>query len=489
MTVSKEMKVLYVSAEVAPFAKVGGLADVAGSLPLSLIEMGHDVRVILPAYQMILDDPRWNVETVIEDFQVQMNPHWTKRASLLKIDYQGLPVYLIKTDEWFTESVESESVYYPGGVQHAFFSKALFVAMEDLGWIPDVLHCNDWHTGFIPVLLREQASEVWKETASVFTIHNLAYQGEFGTEALDWVGLPHWLFNYAQVEAWGRVNFLKSGCSFADGVTTVSPNYAKEIQTKEFGCNLEGLMQHLAHFDRLDGILNGLDTAFWDPATDKTLTANFSAKDLSGKAFNRQALLTQLDMKPIEGAPLFGMVSRLSHQKGFDLVLEAAPELFKLPIQLVVQGLGDPALVSAFQRLEAEYPNNFRLVNRFDAEMANQIYGGSDAFLMPSAFEPCGLGQLIAMRYGTVPVVRATGGLKDTVFEGKNGFVFEGKSSAELVLAVKRAAETFKDSGRWSKLQSKGASTDFGWTASSKRYQKVYQKALSVRRESVTTQS
>ena len=472
------MRVLYVSAEVAPFAKVGGLADVAGSLPLALRNLGHDARIILPAYKMILDDPRWVVETVIEDFSVQMNRSWTKKASLLKIDHRGTPVYLIKTDEWFTESVESDSVYYPGGIQHAFFSKALFVAMEQLGWIPDVIHCNDWHTGFIPVLLTEQAGRVWQQTASTFTIHNLAYQGEFGTEALDWVGLPYWLFNYAQVEAWGRVNFLKSGCAFADSVTTVSPTYAKEIQTREFGCNLEGLMQHLAHFDRLDGILNGLDTVTWNPASDPALVAPFTADDFDGKEFTKQALLTQLGLKPMKGAPLVGMVSRLSHQKGFDLVLEAAPELFKLPIQLVIQGLGDPALVRAFQALEMEYPDNFRLINRFDAELANRIYGGSDAFLMPSAFEPCGLGQMIAMRYGSVPIVRSTGGLKDTVIEGKNGFVFEGQSSLELIEAVKRACIAFDNSVKWEPLRDRGAKTDFGWDESSKEYVEVYKKAL-----------
>jgi starch synthase len=475
------MRVLFISAEVAPFAKVGGLADVASGLPKALVAEGHDCRVIMPAYQMIESDPQWKVERVIEDFEVELNPNWVKKAYLSKVEYEGVVNYLIGTDEWYDKAVDSGSLYQPGGELHQFFSAAVFRAMELLGWIPDVLHANDWHTGFVPVLLKERAGKEWSKTASIFTIHNLAYQGEFGLEALDWLGLPHWLYNYEQVEAWGRVNFLKAGMVFADRVNTVSPTYAEQIQTKEYGCALEGFLQHLNSNGKLSGILNGLDMDTWNPETDKDLARGFDFKTLQGKAECKADLLSAVGMKPIDGAPLFGMVSRLSSQKGFDLVLAAAPKLFELPIQLVIQGLGDPHLVEGFRALERAYPNNFRLMNVFDAPLAQKVYGGSDAFLMPSAFEPCGLGQLIAMRYGTVPVVRATGGLKDTVHEGDNGFVFNSKSTDELIDAVGRAAATYKSSEKWTQLVKSGMTTDWSWKQSAQRYTQLYKEALGAR--------
>lgn len=479
---SKPMKVLFISAEVAPFAKVGGLADVAAGLPKALVKAGNDCRVIMPAYQMILDDPRWKVERVIEDFRVRMNDHTVRKAYLSKIEHDGVINYLIGTDDWFIHSVDSGSLYQPGGELHQFFAAAVFEAMQLLGWIPDVLHANDWHTGFVPVLLKEKAGAVWKNTASVFTIHNLAYQGEFGLEALDWLGLSHWLYNYEQVEAWGRVNFLKAGMAFADRVNTVSPTYAEQIQTAEYGCGLEGLTRFLYENGRLSGILNGIDTDVWNPATDPVLSAHFDAKNLKGKATNRAELLSRVGLQPIEGVPVFGMVSRLSSQKGFDLVLNAARELFEMPIQLVVQGLGDEHLVSGFKELEAAYPNHFRLMNVFDADLAQLIYAGSDGFLMPSSFEPCGLGQLIAMRYGTVPVVRATGGLKDTVIDTVNGFSFEPRSTEELIQSVNRAVLTFKQPKKWVKLVQNGMTVDWGWEQSANTYMDLYRQALVARK-------
>jgi starch synthase len=476
------MRVLFISAEVAPFAKVGGLADVASGLPKALVAEGHDCRVIMPAYQMVESSPLWKVERVIEDFEVTLNSEWTKKAYLSKVEHDGVINYLIGTDEWFDKAVDSNTLYQPGGEMHQFFSAAIFRAMELLGWIPDVLHANDWHTGFVPVLLKERAGKEWAKTASVFTIHNLAYQGEFGLEALDWLDLPHWLYNYEQVEAWGRVNFLKAGMVFADRVNTVSPTYADQIQTKEYGCSLEGFLQHLQSNGKLSGILNGLDMDTWNPKTDADLVAGFDQQDWSNKSLCKDSLLTEVGMAPIQGAPLFGMVSRLSSQKGFDLVLAAAPKLFELPIQLVIQGLGDPHLVEGFRALEAKYPRNFRLMNVFDASLAQKVYGGSDAFLMPSAFEPCGLGQLIAMRYGTVPVVRATGGLRDTVSEGENGFTFDARSTDELIQAVTRARKAYVDTETWNRLVKAGMSADWSWQPSAKKYTALYQEALAARR-------
>ncbi len=471
------MKVLYVSAEVAPFAKVGGLADVAAGLPKAIKALGQDCRVILPYYQMIADNPRWKTHTIVESFEVHMNPVWTKSASLHQLDFEGMTYYFIQTDEWFTEAKDSGSMYQPGGEVHAFFVAATLRAMELIKWIPDVVHANDWHTGFLPVLLKEKAGPIWDKTASVYSIHNMAYQGEFGTEVLDWLDLSHDLYNYEQVEAWGRVNFMKAGMSFADVVNTVSPTYAREIQTGEYGCGLDGLNRFLSENDRLFGVLNGLDYDVWNPKTDPRITANFSSKQLDGKRSCREALMELVGFTPMSGAPLVGMISRISTQKGFDLVVNAAEELFKLPIQMVVQGLGDPHIIDGLKALEQKYPNQFRFLNAFDEELAQKIYSGCDSFLMPSSFEPCGLGQLIAMRYGTLPIVRATGGLRDTVQEGQNGFVFENRNRQEFIDVVTRAHQAF-GTPNWDLMVSNAMNANFDWTASAKQYVELYEKAV-----------
>jgi starch synthase len=353
--------------------------------------------------------------------------------------------------------------------------------MEALEWIPDVIHVNDWHTGFLPVLMRQKSPERWRETATVFTIHNLAYQGEFGTEVLDALDLPHSLFNHEGVEAWGRVNFLKAGCAFADMVNTVSPTYAEEIQTPRFGCTLDGLMRWLHDQDRLAGILNGIDTEVFNPETDPHLPHRYSATSAIGKAANRRLLLSELGLPTIEGAPLFGVVSRISSQKGLDLIMQAAEALFDLPIQLVIQGLGDPAIGAGLREVQRRFPEHFRFIERFDADLAQRIYGGCDGFLMPSAFEPCGLGQMIAMRYGTVPVVRETGGLKDTVFEGVNGFTFEQQDPLALVAAVARAVNAYRDCDRWREIMLLGLHSDFSWAASAVQYVDLYRRAVASR--------
>jgi starch synthase len=471
------MKILIVSVEVSPFAKVGGLADVAGALPKALRALGHDARVVMPLYRMIEEDPRWNLVTGLDPFEVQMNPHWKKTATFKQTEFDGVPIGFIGTDEWFTESVNSETVYQPGGMQHLFFSTAVLKAMEALDWIPDVVHCNDWHTGFLPVIMRERASGVWDDVASVYTIHNLAYQGEFGLEVLDALELPHSLYTPDKLETWGRVNFLKAGCAFSDQVNTVSENYARETQTAEYGCTLEGLMQYLHRQGRLSGIVNGIDKGVFDPETDPDIPSHFSSRAPEGKAACRTALLEELGLQPIEGAPVMGVVSRLSSQKGIDLIVEAAEALFELPAQLIIQGLGDPSLAGRLRELEQAYPTHFRFIERFDAPMAQRVYAGCDMFLMPSSFEPCGLGQLIALRYGTVPVVRATGGLADTVFEGQNGFVFKNRSAMELLAAVERAHDRYQNSEAWDRLVQTGLSGEYGWEKSAVKYVELYERA------------
>jgi starch synthase len=463
------MKILFVSAEVAPFAKVGGLADVAGSLPKALQRLGHEIVIVMPAYRMIEEDSRWNVHDVAEEIPVSLNPVWSKTA-------------YVKQTEWFTESDRSERVYQPGSDQYLFFASAVLEACRTLDWMPDVVHCNDWHTGFVPVVMREKQREAWDRVGAVFTIHNLAYQGEFGFEILDQLGLPHHLFNPHQLETYGAVNFLKTGAVFADQVNTVSPQYAQEIQTPEFGCRLEGLMAHLDRLGRLSGILNGIDTDVFDPESDVAIAENFSARAPAGKAACVQALREELGLPKIEGAPIMGVVSRLSDQKGIDLVLRIAERLFELPAQLVVLGTGDPGLAEQLGALEMRHPSRIRFIERFDVALAQRIYAGSDIFLMPSSFEPCGLGQLIALRYGTIPVVRSTGGLANTVFEGTNGFTFVDRSTEQLMAAASRATEAFRDPARWSTLMSEALRGDYGWERSATEYEKVYRKAIASRR-------
>jgi starch synthase len=479
------MKVLFVSAEVAPFAKVGGLADVAGSLPKALKKLGHDVRVVMPAYRMVEVDPRWQVETLVDSFPVKINSHWSKTASLQSIKHDGVEVLLVGTDQWFNEVNRSEELYQASVDSYLFFTEAVLEATRVLGWRPDVVHCNDWQTAFIPVLMREKHAAQWDETAAVYTIHNLAYQGEFGPEILDAFELPRRLFNPHRLETWGRVNFLKAGCVYADQVNTVSPRYANEIQTPEYGCTLEGLMVHLAERGVLSGILNGIDTDEFNPATDPRLVANFDENDLSGKRTCQEALRLELGLKPMAGAPLMGVVSRLSSQKGLDLIIEASPRMFSEGAQLVVLGTGDPSLASRLDQLVKWFPDYVRLVERFDVELAQRIYAGSDIFLMPSAFEPCGLGQMIAMRYGTVPIATKTGGLADTVFEGQNGFVLADKSPNALVDAVRRARDAFRDPESWNALVLAGISANLGWTESAEAYAHLYGQAISARRSPV----
>lgn len=476
------LKILYVSAEVSPFAKVGGLADVAGSLPRALRALGHDVRVVMPAYQMVEHNHRWQIDSVVGGVQVTIRPGWTKRAYLRETAADEVPVYLLGTDQWFTEARTSETIYLPGADQHLFFARALLACFEATGWIPDVIHANDWHTGFIPVLMREQHAAAWDPVAAVHTIHNLAYQGTFGTEILDKLDLPHSLFNLHKLEAHGRTNFLKAGCVYADKVNTVSARYAQEIQTPAFGCGLDGLMRHLHQQGRLEGILNGIDTDLFNPATDPRLAAPFSAEDSAGKAICRQALLTELKLKPIKGAPLASVVSRLSGQKGFDLLDEIVPELTKMPMQVVILAVGDAHLAAEMRALETAHPKHVRFVERFDLDLAQRLYAGSDLFLMPSAYEPCGLGQLIALRYGTVPVVRETGGLADTVHEAQNGFSFPDFDAGQFLEACRRAHAVYGHKPTWNALVQTGLSGSYGWDASARKYEKMYERAMAERR-------
>lgn len=477
------MRVLFASHEVEPFAKVGGLADVAGSLPRALRERGHDVRVLMPAYRMVLEEPTFRVQPALKhSFGVHVGPGWFESASLWEtcLPHSDVPVWLLGGQTWFRDTISSATVYQPGFEQHLFFARAALEACRQMGWIPDIVHANDWHTGYLPVFLKGEHDPLWDGVASAFTIHNLAYQGEFGIEVLERAGLPLSMFNHHELEAYGRVNFLKAGCAFADQVNTVSERYAQEIQTPEYGCRLDGLMRHLAFEGRLSGILNGIDQQEFNPASDPHIPAHFTPDDLSGKRQCKEALLAELQWSADPALPLFGVVSRLSGQKGMDVLLRMVDRLLDAPSLLVVQGLGDPWLAEQFRALAGRRADRFRFVERFDAPFAQRVYAGSDLFLMPSAFEPCGLGQQIAMRYGTIPIVRETGGLADTVTEGENGFVFGPLREEPLWLACERALTAYRGPD-WLALVRRAMAYDSSWTRSAAAYETMYARALEYR--------
>ncbi len=473
------MKVLMASAEVAPYAKVGGLADVVGSLPKALNKLGVDARIVLPAYRMV-EDQAENISPILCEFPVRINETWSKQAYIRSIQKDGLTTYLIGTDEWFQDADRSETIYRPGIDQYLFFSSAVLQLGKHVGWNPQIVHCHDWHTGFIPVMMKHSPFHQWNEMASVFTIHNLAYQGEFDLDILDRLGMGHWLFSPDFVEAYGRVNFLKAGAAFADLVTTVSPNYAREIQTPEYGARLEGLMQYLAKVGRLEGVLNGIDQSVFDPETDPNIPCHYNSSQPQGKALCKEELCRTAGFLP-GPEPILGIVSRMSTQKGLDLLIDAADRLLKKNARLVVLGAGEPPILEGLHHVERRHPHQVKFFEGYHETLASLIYAGCDGFLMPSSFEPCGLGQMIAMRYGTIPIVRQTGGLKDTVEDCKTGFVFKEKSAVAFLKAIDRFLSLYEDKDRLNEMRKSVMNVDWSWDKSALTTVKLYQQVLAKR--------
>jgi starch synthase len=495
ISANKKMKILIVSVEVSPFAKVGGLADVAGALPKALAKLGHDVRVLMPAYKMIEDNPKYKVKPLIDKLPVPINPHWIEEGFVKQTTISGdIPVYLVGSKRFFSKANESVKVYdiEAGADPYIFLDRAVptFIEAFKKEWMPDVIHCNDWHTGLIPVYLEHLKLD---NIGTVFTIHNLAYQGSFDKSLLPNAGLPESYFNMFQMEAYGRVNFLKSGLVFAHMANTVSPNYAKEIQTEEYGAGLQGLLKDLADHGNLRGILNGIDYDEFDPNSDPNIPFQYSAGKIAGKAKCKLALQQEFGLPQDENIPVIGLVSRLADQKGLDLIKEVVAKVLGLPTQFVVLGLGDKTYESYFKSLQKKYPNHMRANICFDADLASRIYAGSDLFLMPSRFEPCGLGQMISLRYGTIPIVRKTGGLTDTVIEFDpiahigNGFVFEEYKAAALLETIQRGVKTFQNKEKWNELVERALKSDFSWKFSALEYIDLYEAAVAKAKEGQQT--
>ncbi len=479
------MRILFAAAEMAPFAKVGGLADVAGALPKALNARGHDVRVIMPAYPMVLNNPDWHIERLFE-LTVPIHADWQERATVYQIRLPApLRVYLIES-HWFAQATESTRIYSVEPRAYIFFCRAVaaFIERYAESWQPHVVHCNDWHTGLIPVYLRTLSHPLFSTIATVFTIHNLAYQGVFEAELFRQTGLPDHLFTPEGLEFYGRLNFMKGGLLFSEQVNTVSPTYAREIQTPEYGERLEELLRTLAERRQLSGILNGIDYEEWNPETDPHLPAHYSADDLTGKGQNKSALQQACGWQPDEERAILGLVSRLTDQKGLDLLKAIGAKILQLPVQLVLLGTGDPEYERYFRLLHKRHRAKVHATIGFDNAWAHQIYAGADMFLMPSRFEPCGLGQLISLRYGTIPVVRHTGGLADTITDYDltsgmgNGFAFRDYKPSALYDAIERAVNLFTHRTRWQALVQRAMRQDWSWRRSAQEYEALYARAL-----------
>ncbi len=456
------LKVALVSSEAVPFAKTGGLADVAGALPIALEELGVDVRVVMPRYSSV----KVKEET----------PTLGKNVR----------VYFVKNDGYFARPElygDKFGDYGDNLERFSYFSREALETLKRENFAPDVIHCNDWQTALVPVYLNTlyKYDPFFSGTKTVFTIHNLAYQGLFPKEEYPVMGLDWSLFSIQCFEFFGKVNLMKAAIVYATMINTVSPTYAEEIQTKEFGCGLEGVIA--MRRNDLAGILNGIDYSLWDPARDARIFKKYSRNNESDKHVNKEMLQEEVGLTVNRNTPLIGMISRLADQKGFDLLAEIIHKVLKMDMQFILLGTGDHKYHALFEKIGETYKKSASINLKFDAVLAQKIYAGSDLFLMPSRYEPCGLGQIISFKYGTLPVVRQTGGLKDTVDEFEpstgegSGFTFSGYDPEGFLAAIKKALRIYNDKEAWSSLVHKVMGYDYSWTRSAKDYIELYRDA------------
>lgn len=484
------MKILLASSEVVPFAKTGGLADVCGALPNEIQNLGHDVVVFMPAYRVALQSGQEVVETDIR-FSIPVGSKMVE-GSLLKshLPDSNVVVYLVHQADYFDRDglyqVDGED-YKDNCERFVFFCRFILESLERLDWFPDVLHCNDWQTGLLPAYLKTVYSEDprFQSVASLMTIHNLAYQGNFWHWDMLITGIDWQYFNWQQMEFYGRLNLLKTGIVFADSLSTVSPNYALEIQTKEQGHGLDTILQQRA--DDLTGILNGIDTTVWNPASDPHIAENYTVDSWQkGKPICKSDLQMVFGLEPVEDRPLIGIVGRIAAQKGWSLIIDVARQWLAdgKPVQWAILGTGDHQLEAELQQLAGTAPSRMSVRLEFSNELAHKVEAGADIFLMPSRFEPCGLNQQYSMQYGTVPVVHETGGLADTIINlsdqsqaagTANGFSFSGFHTHQLAASMTRAVEAYYQAETWQQLVECGMKHDWSWAASARRYESTYQ--------------
>lgn len=477
------MKILFAVSECLPFIKSGGLADVAGSLPKELVNLGTDVRVIVPNYGTIPQHYKKEMRK-IADFTVKVG--WRNQyCGILELRLNGVTYYFVDNEYYFKR--EGLYGYYDDGERFAFFNRAVLEAIAHVGFFPDVIHCHDWHTGMIPFLQRIEYNQKpgYEFIRTVFTIHNLQFQGIFPKDTLeDLLGISTQYFNKEQLEFFGNINFMKAGLVSADMITTVSSTYLEEIQTEYFGENLDGLLRKRK--SDLKGILNGIDDQFYNPATDPYLYRNYKSTSLSLKKKNKQYIQQSLCLVEDTDIPLVVMITRLTKQKGLDLVKAVFHEMMAEKIQMVVLGTGDLEFEWFFRDMAYQYPDQVRVKIGFNEEFAHQLYAASDMFLMPSKFEPCGLGQMIAMRYGSIPVVRETGGLNDTVkaydewSDTGNGFSFTNFNAHDMLYTIRHALSFYHyKNPTWRKLVRTAMNKDFSWAQSAFQYNRLYSELIS----------
>jgi starch synthase len=481
------MHIVFAASEGLPFSKTGGLADVVGALPRALAAQGHQVSIYLPRYrQTKLVDP----QTVVRSITVPFDDHYRFCSVVTPGSQAGIRYYFVDYPNYFDrEALYGTAVgdYTDNAERFALFSRAVIEASKIVG-VPDVFHCHDWQTGLIPVLLRTLYAQdpAFRDSTTVFTIHNMGYQGLFPAEILPLLMLPWDLFTITRMEFFGQVNFLKGALAFSDYVTTVSRKYSQEIQTTEYGFGLEGVLRDRAA--TVTGILNGVDYSEWSPEVDKHIAARYSPADLSGKAADKADLLAAFGIQNADPSlPVIGIVSRFAAQKGFDLISQMMDRLAREDMILVVLGTGDKPYEEMFLRMQKQFPQKVAVKIAYDNALAHKIEAGADMFLMPSRYEPSGLNQIYSLKYGTVPIVRATGGLDETIEPwdartGKGtGFKFHEYNGESLLLTIKAALQAFRDQASWQVLMRNGMARDFSWAASAKEYVKVYERARQAR--------
>lgn len=459
----KKLKVLFASSEVVPFAKTGGLADVAGSLPLSLEKLGQDVRVVMPKYA-----------------SCKVQGDETKIG-------KNIPVYFIRNDGYFDRPQlygDKFGDYKDNLDRFSFFSREILELCKRIGFAPDVINCNDWQTALVPVYLNTiyKYDPFFANTKVLYTIHNLAYQGLFDKDEFPKIGLDWSLFNINYFEFYGKVNLMKVGIVYADSISTVSPTYAEEILTPEFGCGLEGVLA--TRRDSLYGILNGIDYELWNPEVDPKIFKKYSSETLGYKYINKEMLQKETGLKIDRDVPMIGLISRLADQKGLDLIAKVIDELLDSKVQFILLGTGENKYHLLFEKMAVKHKGNASINLKFDAVLAQKIYAASDLFLIPSRYEPCGLGQMISFKYGAIPIVRQTGGLKDSVEEydsatgSGSGFTFVEYDHKKFFAAIKKALSRYKDRERWTALVKKVMKLDFSWEKSAGEYISLYNRIL-----------
>jgi starch synthase len=487
---AKAMNILFLSSEVDPFAKTGGLADVSSALPQSVKHLGHEVRIMMPRYGSVNQRAARLHEMIrLKEIPVPIGKKIFRanvQSSFLSNNHTKVQVYFLENKKLFGRSglyihPETKKDYADNDERFIFFSRGVLEVLKRLGWQPDIIHCNDWQTGLVPAYLKTlyRDDRFYRGTRTVFTIHNMAYQGIFPKNSFPKTMLPDELFSEDGVAAYGKLNLLKSGLVFADAVTTVSERYAQEIrESEEYGCGLQDVVARRQA--SLTGILNGVDYTVWNPAVDELIPHTYDPKMIDVKLENKKALLTKMKLPFTDGVPAIGIISRLADQKGFDLIDEVIDDIMKLPLQLVVLGTGEQKYHDMLERVSRKYPERIAVQLTFNNELAHLIEAGADMFLMPSRYEPCGLNQIYSMKYGTIPIARATGGLDDTVEDINpdrgtgTGIKFKEYDGRALLGALERAVDAFANPTLWRKMIKNAMSKDFSWGTSAKKYVQLY---------------